>query len=577
MREALRAAWPYLRHAWQPLGIGIVTVVVLEAASAVVPLLLRRGVDALARGEPSAVVVQAGGAMLVAVAGKALLLFLARFTFMGASRDVEHALRRDLFAHLVSLSPDFYRRHRVGELMAHATNDLAAVRMMVGPGLFNWCDAICAFAFAIGVLAWVDWRLTLVALAPAPLATFVVVRVGRVIHDRFERIQETFAEISSRVQEHVAGVRVIRAFGLEAQEAAAFATLDDEFVRRNLALARASSLLTPTLQLLTGISALLVLWVGAHRMWQGAITLGDYVMFNTYVVILMKPMVTLGRVVAILQRGAASTARIRALMATSAQIAPPALPQALDECEGRLDFEHVSVEIDGRPALHGVRFSVPPRTTVAVVGATGSGKSTLVQLVPRLSDPVAGRVLLDGVDLRALDPVALRRHIGMVPQETFLFSATLRENLTFGAPDADERQVRRAIEVAGLAPDLAELPAGLDTMVGERGVSLSGGQKQRVAIARAVLCEPAVLVLDDALSSVDAATEGRILAHLRDVMRGRTTLLVSHRVSTARHADLVVVLAAGRLVEMGTHETLAAEDGYYAALCREQAAAGGWS
>jgi ATP-binding cassette subfamily B protein len=379
-----------------------------------------------------------------------------------------------------------------------------------------------------------------------------------------------FSDISSRVQENLSGVRMIRAFAQERAELRRFEELNQQYIAQNIRLVRIQGVFEPLLEALIGLTFLVVLWVGGYQVLKGRISIGSFVMFNTYMGMLVWPMIALGWVVNLMQRGTASLKRINQLFAEKPAIAAPAHPAALGDVRGEIEFRGVTVDYGSGPALDGVSLTIPAGATVAIVGHTGSGKSTLVSLVPRLMDPTGGAVLLDGVDLRQLDPQELRRHIGFVPQETFLFSASLGENIAFGVENATEEQIRRAAEIAGLADDIAGFPEGYRTMVGERGITLSGGQKQRTAIARAILRDPRILILDDALSSVDTLTEERILTHLAGVMRGRTVILISHRVSTVRQADSIVVLERGRVVEQGTHAELVERGGYYAELSQKQ-------
>jgi ATP-binding cassette subfamily B protein len=571
MRETFRRLWPYYRRYRRGLVIGFGALVLKDMAAAGLPLLIRAGIDALTRGFSLVVVLQFCLLIVGLSALKGVFQYQMRVTLIGISRDIEYDLRNNLFDHLVGLSSDFYMRMRTGDIMARATNDLNAVRMMLGPGVMYWAETSLTVAIVVAVMLSVDWPLTLIALLPAPLISLAVIRVGRIIHSRFERIQAMFSDISSRVQENLSGVRVIRAYAQEESEVRQFEKLNREFLAQNLSLARISSLFMPLLQALVGLSFLIVLWVGGLRMMSGHISFGSFVMFNTYMGVLVWPMIALGWVVNLMQRGSASLGRICQLLDERPSIAGPPSPRRLEQpVRGAIEFREAAVEYPAGRALDGVSLAIRAGETVAVVGHTGSGKSTLARLVPRLMDPTSGAVLLDGIDLRELSPAELRRQIGFVPQETFLFSATLADNIAFGVERATAEEIRRAAEIAGLGPDIETFPEGYQTLVGERGITLSGGQKQRTAIARAILRDPRILILDDALSSVDTLTEERILQGLSGVMRGRTSILISHRVSTVRQADRIIVIEAGRIVEQGSHENLIAAGGYYADLYQKQ-------
>jgi ATP-binding cassette subfamily B protein len=494
-----------------------------------------------------------------------------RVIIIGVSRDIEYDLRNDLFAHLVELSPDYYARTRTGDIMARATNDLNAVRMMLGPGIMYWFETSLTFLLAMIIMLHSDWRLALYAILPAPAVSLSMIFFGRRIHDRFERIQEMFSDISSRVQENLSGVRMIRAFVQERAELRRFEELNRQYIAQNIKLVRIQGVFQPLLEVLIGATFLIVLWMGGRDVLRGRISLGSFVMFNTYMGMLVWPMIALGWVVNLMQRGRASLDRINQILKERPTIHAPEGPVVAGApLRGEIEFRNVGVDYGTTRALEGIDLRIPAGTTVAVVGHTGSGKSTLVSLVPRLFDPTEGVVEIDGIDLRNYDPADVRRAIGFVPQETFLFSATVAENIAFGVQGATEEQVRRAAEIAGIAGDIESFPEGYRTMVGERGITLSGGQKQRTAIARALLRDPRILILDDALSSVDTMTEERILTHLAGVMRGRTVILISHRVSTVRQADWIVVLGQGRIVERGSHSELIALGGYYADLSRRQ-------
>ncbi|MFN8811929.1 MAG: ABC transporter ATP-binding protein [Acidobacteriota bacterium] len=570
MRSAFTTLWPYLRRYRRGLSLGFGCLLGKVVFASINPLLVRNGFDALLTNQNlSGLWVFAVLIILFGLA-RGVLQYLMRLILVGISRDVEFDIRNDIFSHLLRLSPAFYQTMRTGDLMARATNDLNQVRMMLGPGVMYWAETFLTTLFAIAVMATVDWQLTLIALIPAPLVSLAVVYFGQKIHKRFELIQAQFSDISSRVQENLNGVRIVRAYAQEQPELKKFEILNQDYIRSNLDLARDTGMFYPLLQALVGFTFLLVMWAGGWRLYTGQITLGSFVMFQTYMGMLIWPMIAFGWVINLTQRGTASLKRIREILDAIPSISSPPSPQLLQPLRGEITFDQVSVRFDGSTALDQVSFTIPAGATAAIVGKTGSGKSTLLNLLPRLLDPTSGRVLLDGVDLRDLDLNQLRSAIGFVPQETFLFSTTLAENIALGVPGASAEAIAEAAAKSGLADDITAFPAGLQTEIGERGVTLSGGQKQRTAIARAILRNPAILILDDSLSSVDTVTEEKILTHLATIMRGRTALFVSHRVSTVRNADIIFVLDHGRIVEQGSHEQLIARGGYYADLHQKQ-------
>jgi ATP-binding cassette subfamily B multidrug efflux pump len=569
MRKIIETAGPYLWRYRRGLALGMGSLLVKDVMQAALPLVMRSAVDSLTSGFRLALVFEFAALLVVLSIVKGIFQYWMRVILIGISRDVEFDLRNDLFSHLVTLSPDFYGKYRTGDIMARATNDLNAVRMMLGPGIMYWTDTMFTAVLLIGIMGTVNWQLTLLCLIPAPLVSVAVILFGRRIHDRFEAIQKKFSDISSRVQENLSGVRVIRAYAQENAEMRKFEQLNREYVADNIHLAKLSGLFMPLLQALIGLGFLIVLLAGGYQLLEHRISLGSFVMFNTFMGMLIWPMIALGWVVNLMQRGTASWNRIMELLHEKPSIAKRD-GGVTWRVAGELKFENVEVRYPAGAALTNLDLTIPAGETVAIVGHTGSGKTTLVSLIPRLMDPTGGSVSLDGVDLRDLDPEWLRRQIGFVPQETFLFSATLAENIAWGVEGATESDIARAAELAGLGPDIATFPAGFQTMIGERGLTLSGGQKQRVAIARAILRDPRILVLDDALSSVDTLTEERILEGLASVMRGRTTILISHRVSTVRNASRIFVLEHGEIVEQGSHAELIANGGYYADLYQKQ-------
>jgi len=571
VRRNLRPLLPYFRKYWRGLAFGTVSVLFDNGIGALGPLVLGLAFDSLRQSVTRRRLITYALLYAAIALGRGVFRFLTRWVVIGISRDIEFDLRNDLFRHLETLSWAFYQRTRTGDIMARATNDLNAVRMLLGPATMYSANAIVFGIFALYFMLHISPRLVLYAVLPFPLLSIVVQYFGRRIHDRFERIQAMFSEISARAQENFSGVRVVRAFAQEHAEIEAFEDANREYIRRSLKLASLTAMLWPTLETLVGFAIVLVLWLGGGEVLVGRITFGKWVAFNAYLMQLTFPIIAFGWVLNLFQRGSASMGRINEIFGERPEIADRILPERPPEAiRGEIEFRNLSFAYNGVPVLNDVSLKIPAGSSLAVVGATGSGKSTLVSLVSRIYDAPAGSVLIDGRPITDYPLATLRRAIGFVPQETFLFSDTVRENIALGAESATDDDVRRAAEAANIAGDIADFPEKYQTMVGERGITLSGGQKQRTAIARALIRDPRILVLDDALSSVDTYTEEKILNHLREVMQGRTTLFISHRVSTVRNADRIAVLHGGRIVELGTHDELLARNGYYSDLYNKQ-------
>jgi len=529
----------------------------MNAAWVLVPPIVGRAIDDMRQAGISLHKIGMLALVLLMVSGtKAIFQFLIRWILIGVSREVEFDLRNDLFKHLEGLSHSFYQRTRTGDIMAKATNDLNAVRMLLGPGFMYTANTVVFTAFALGVMLHISHRLTFYAFLPLPVVSIVIQYFGRRIHERFERIQAMFSEISARAQENFSGVRIIRAYAQEEAEIASFETANREYIARSLTLVRLMGMLWPTLETMLGLAIVLVLWLGGREVLFGHISVGDFTEFNLFMVQLTWPVIALGWVINIFQRGTASLGRISQLMEEKPEIvdAPTVqVPTSDEQLTGDIEFRDLQFSYGGTPVLHDINLRIPAGSSVAIVGPTGSGKTTLVSLIPRIYDVESSMVLIDGKSVREYPLAFLRRNIGFVPQETFLFGETIRENIAFGVPDATDQDVRWAAEAANIASEIEDFPEKYKTIVGERGITLSGGQKQRTAIARALIRNPRILVLDDALSSVDTQTEDKILNHLREVMQGRTTIFISHRVSTVRNADRIAVLHSGRIVELGTH------------------------
>lgn len=563
--DDLRKLAKYFRPYKWSLAVGIACILAGVIFNVTIPQIVGNAIDANWRQITWSKLNLAALKVLGASLMSGIFLFLQRRIIIGVSRHIEYDLRNDFYAHLVDQPLSFFHEHRTGDLMARATNDLSAVRQLAGPLIMYSLQTVFVVIVILPILFRMSWKLTLLLFVTMPLVSVTVKVFGQQVHTRFQHIQDFFAQITARAQENITGVRVVRAYAQEKAEIEAFNSLNWQYAQKNLALVRIDAVMRPLMTFLIGFGFVLIIWAGVPLAVKGEITVGQFTQFNMYLFRLIWPLIAIGYVVNLYQRGTASWKRMQAIARVKPAIADQRSVREQAPIKGRIEFRGLTFRYrpDGPDVLKDIDLTIEEGQTVAFVGRTGSGKSTLVNLIPRVIEAPQGTVCIDGVSVRDYPLKQLRQAIGYVPQETFLFSDTLAKNIAFGRDDAQPAQIEMAAAVAGLATDVTDFPEGFNTLVGERGITLSGGQKQRTAIARAVLREPRILILDDALSSVDTYTEEKILKQLRGIMRERTSLIVSHRVSTVRDADLICVLDEGRIVEQGTHNELIERGGEY--------------
>jgi len=570
--EDLKKFALYFRNYKSQLILGIACIFASVVAGLFIPLLVGQTVDAnWAHVSWIKLTISAGkviGASLIS----GTFLFLQRRILIGMSRNIEYDMRKEFYAHLVDQPLSFFHEHRIGDLMARATNDLGAIRQLAGPMIMYTLQTVFVVVLVLPLMIILNWWLTLLLFLTMPLVSLTVKFFGQQVHTRFEKIQDFFAQITARAQENFNGVRVVRAYAQEEAEMAAFSDLNWEYAQRNLGLVRIDALMRPLMMFLIGIGYVLIIWAGVPLAVRGEISVGEFTMFNLYLTRLIWPMIALGYVVNLYQRGTASLKRLNAILRIELAITDQPDVSEQPPIKGKIEFRNLTFRYypNDEPVLKNLNFTIPEGHTVAFVGRTGSGKSTIANLIPRLIEAPDNTLLIDDIPIKQYPLAQLRASIGYVPQETFLFSDSVKGNIAFGVEKAEMAEVEWAAEIAGLSEDIAGFPDRFETLVGERGITLSGGQKQRTAIARAVMREPKILILDDALSSVDTYTEEKILGQLRGVMRGRTSVIVSHRISTVRDADMICVLDDGQIVEQGTHDELLALGGEYADLYERQ-------
>ncbi len=561
---------PYLAAHRSRLALGFVCILLTNIFFLATPWVVRYAVDDLTEAATREKFGFYAAMIVLLAVFEGIFRFAMRWLLIGVSRDVEYTLRNDIFSHLERLSTSFYQKNKTGDLMSRATNDLSNVRMLFGPGIMYSANTIITATMSVGLMLTISWKLSLVSLIPLPLVSYSVWYFGRRIHVLTEESQARLADLSARVQESMAGVRVVKAFVQEENEISDFSAMNRSLVQKNNELIRVTSVFYPIMQFTIGLATIVVLWFGGRQVIQSSISIGDFVAFTLYLSMLAWPMIALGWVVNLLERGRASMERLNYILDATPDVADAVDVSPDFEIQGAIEFRNLTFAYNGSTVLHNIDLRIPKGNTVAIVGATGSGKSSLVQLIPRLYNAPPRTLYIDGVPIEMIPLATLRKAIGFIPQDTFLFGETIRENIAFGVEEVSDEVVETAARISRLRDDVESFPKQFETVVGERGITLSGGQKQRTAIARAVIRDPKILILDDALSSVDTYTEEQILTELKSVMRNRTSILISHRVSTVKDADEIIVLEKGSIVERGTHDELLHLGGYYAALHRKQ-------
>ena len=570
--RSLHRLWPYVRRYKFPMIFGIFCAMATNAAAVIWPEILKQTINALQAGTDSGYekfAVKILGAVFI----QAIFLFLMRRVMIGVSRDIEYELRNDLYKHMQVLSSSYYNRMFTGDLMSRNNNDLSAVRMVLGPAIMYSVNTFFTFVFALSMMLRINWVLTLVALSPLPVVSWLVTRYGRVIHRRFKEVQEQFSRISTAVQENLSGIKVVKAFGREEKEVEDFKKANFQYLQMNKQLVKVWGILYPMVELLAGIGVLIVLWFGGRQVILGRLTLGEFVAFNSYLAMLIWPSIALGWVVNITQRGAASMSRLNEVFEEQPEITDAEASRTMQDYRigGKIEFRNVSFQYrKDLPVLDNISFLIRPGTTVAFVGGTGSGKSSLLQLITRMYDPDSGEILIDDVPIEQIPLATLRTQIGFVPQDSFLFSDTIAENIAFGIDSRETEEIEEAARMASFETEIGSFPKGYETIIGERGITLSGGQKQRATIARALVKDPSILVFDDSFSNVDTYTEDRILQNLRSFRKGRTCIIVAHRISTIQDADWIFVLDQGKIGEQGTHSDLLEQRGAYYELYQKQ-------